>query len=183
MMTTTQGFGQHDDEGPLTRHRRGPTPRLDARAALVIGWNRHADSVTAVRYAAGLARLLDAHLHVVHIVDLDDEPLDPDAPNWEEQFDATVDDAALEARRILDAVPASWTYHSGHGSAAELLATVSDRYGALMVVIGSPRGGFMSYVDSVVGQSVARRMLGQRRVPLLVVPSGVDVDTVFPGQA
>ena len=60
---------------------------------------------------------------------------------------------------------------------------MSDRYGALMVVIGSPRGGFMSYVDSVVGQSVARRMLGQRRVPLLVVPSGVDVDTVFPGQA
>jgi len=147
---------------------------------LVIGWNRHPDSVVALRYAVRLAQRLDAHLHVVHIVDLDDEPLDPDAPNWDELFDTTVNEAALEARELLNAVPASWTYHSGHGSAADLLTTVSDRYAVMMVVVGSPRGGFMSYVDSVLGQSVAQRIIGKRKVPLLMVPTDTDIDAMFP---
>ncbi len=179
-MTAHRAFGQYDEKGPLARHRAGPAPRKDAHAALVIGWNRHPGSVVALRYAVRLAQRLDAHLHVVHIVDLDDEPLDPDAPNWDELFDTTVNEAALEARELLNAVPASWTYHSGHGSAADLLTTVSDRYAVMMVVVGSPRGGFMSYVDSVLGQSVAQRIIGKRKVPLLMVPTDTDIDAMFP---
>ncbi|WP_279099202.1 universal stress protein [Gordonia bronchialis] len=165
-------FGQYDDSGPLRRHRRGPEPTTRAEAALVVGWNRHPDSVAAVRFAVMLAHRLDAHIHVVHIVDLDDEPLDPDAPDWNEQFAATVDENALAARHLLDEVPASWTYHSGHGLAADLITAVAERYSALMVVIGSPRGGVMSHVDSLLGQSVARRVIGQRRIPVLLVPAG-----------
>lgn len=163
------------DTGPLRRHRRGPTPSVTPRTALVVGWNRHPDSVAAVRFAVMLARRLDAHVHVVHIVDLDDEPLDPDAPDWDQQFAATVDRDALAARDLLDTLPASWTYHSGHGSAADLLAAVADEYSALLVAIGSPRGGLMSVLDSVLGQSVAHRMIGRRKVPLLVVPADTEV--------
>ncbi|MGC4933739.1 universal stress protein [Gordonia sp. DT30] len=171
----TRGFGQSDDDGPLRRHRRGPQPAVAARAAIVVGWNRHPDSVAAVRFAVMLAHQLDAHVHVVHIVDLDDEPLDPDAPDWDAQFAATVNEDALAARELLDTLPASWTYHSGHGSAADLIATVADRYSALLVAIGSPRGGLVSHLDRWFGQSVAQRMIGKRRVPLLLVPADTDV--------
>ncbi|MCH5644819.1 universal stress protein [Gordonia sp. ABSL49_1] len=171
-MADDNTFGQYDDNGPLRRHRRGPTPAKRAQAALVIGWNRQPDSVAAVRFAVMLADRLDVHIHLVHIVDLDDEPLDPDAPDWSEQFAATADENALEARRLLDAVPASWTYHSGHGSAPDLLITVADRYSALMVVVGNPRGGLMSHLDALLGQSVAHRVIGQRKVPVLLVPAG-----------
>ncbi|WP_244332240.1 universal stress protein [Gordonia polyisoprenivorans] len=82
---------------------------MTPRTALVVGRNRHPDSVAAVRFAVMLARRLDAHVHVVHIVDLDDEPLDPDAPDWDQQFAATVDRDALAARDLLDTLPASWT--------------------------------------------------------------------------
>ncbi|MGX7698015.1 universal stress protein [Gordonia polyisoprenivorans] len=178
-MTHDDRFGQSAAGGPLRRHRRGPAPTVAARAALVVGWNRHPDSVAAVRFAVMLARRLDAHIHIVHIVDLDDEPLDPDAPDWDRRFAATVDEDALAARALLDTLATSWTYHSGHGSAADLLARVADEYSALLVAIGSPRGGLMSALDSLLGQSVAHRMIGQRKVPLLLVPADTEVDDPY----
>ncbi|WLP89893.1 universal stress protein [Gordonia sp. NB41Y] len=167
--------GDPRDGGPLRRRRPGPRPRITPQSCLVVGWDRHPDSLAAARFAAALAVPLRAHIHIVHIVDLDDEPIDPDAPDWEEQYRANVTAEAVTARALLDDVPASWTYHSGHGSPADLLAQVADRYGALMVVVGSPRSGLMGYLDSVLGQSVAHRLIGARRVPLLLVPADTQV--------
>lgn len=172
--------GPHWGDGPLRRRRPGPPPRRAARTDLVIGWDRRPASMAAMRMAVGLGHELDAHVHVVHIVDLSDTPLDPDDPDWETRFAETVDEEALAARRLLDELPASWTYHSGHGSAATLLATVADRYHALMVVIGGQRGGVMSYLDSVMGQSVTQRMIGQRKVPLLIVPADTELPPWLP---
>lgn len=159
----------------MPRKRSGPDPAVTARAALVVGWDRHPDSAAALRVAVHLASRLDAHIHVVHIVDLDDSPVDPDSPDWDQSYRDTVTDEARAARALLDAVPASWTYHSGHGSPSELLSVVADRYAALMVVIGSPRRGPMGYLDSMLGRSVAQRLIGRRRVPLLLVPGDTDV--------
>ncbi|MYR04853.1 universal stress protein [Gordonia sp. SID5947] len=169
-------FGQGSGPTPLRRSVPGPQPRDAARASLVVGWDRHPDSTAALRFAVDLAHRLTAHVHVVHIVDLDDIPVDPDAPDWEEQLRATITGEAARARELLDGLAASWTYHSGHGGAAELLAIVAERYSALMVVIGSPRGGMMSHLDSVLGQSVAQGLIGKRRTPVLLVPGTESSD-------
>lgn len=157
--------------GPLTRFRPGPEPRLEPRAAIVLGWDGHRPSTGALRYSVELARRLTAHIHVVHIIDLDDTPVDPDSADWEQQLEAALADEAAEARRLLDGLAASWTYHGGHGDPAELLAKVADEYSALMVVIGSPRGGLISFLDTVFGQSVAHRLIRIRKTPLLIVPA------------
>ncbi|MXP20730.1 universal stress protein [Gordonia sp. HNM0687] len=164
-------YGLRPGDPPLRRRLRGPEASRPAQASLVIGWDRSPASVAAVRYTADLARRLDAHVHVVHVVDIDDLPIDPDAPDWGEQLRATVDADAADAKDLLDSLAASWTYHSGHGDPAQLLATVADRYSALMVVIGSPRGGLLSYLDSMLRQSVSRQMIGNRKTPLLLVPA------------
>ncbi|MGC4960435.1 universal stress protein [Gordonia sp. DT101] len=163
-------FGQRPGPTPLRRNLPGPQPREPARASLVVGWDRNPASTTALRFAVDLAHRLTAHVHVVHIVDLDDMPVDPDAPDWEQQLRVTITGEAAQARDLLDELAASWTYHSGHGAAADLLAVVADRYSALMVVIGSPRGGVLSHLDSVLGQSVAQSLIGKHRTPLLLVP-------------
>ncbi|MFI8774518.1 universal stress protein [Gordonia sp. NPDC062954] len=167
-------YGLRPGDVPLRRRIRGPAARRPAQASLVIGWDRSPTSTAAVRYAVDLARRLDAHVHVVHVVDIDDTPIDPDAPDWGDQLRATLMSDAAEAKDLLDGLAASWTYHSGHGDPAQLLATVADRYSALMVVIGSPRGGLLSYLDSLVGQSVSQQLIGNRKTPLLVVPADVE---------
>lgn len=165
-------------DGPLPRFRPGPEPLLEPKAALVLGWDGHPPSTSALRYSIELARRLTAHIHVVHIVDLDDTPVDPDADDWEQQLEATLAEEAAQARQLLDGLAGSWTYHGGHGDPAALLAKVADQYSALMVVIGSPRGGLNSFLDTVFGQSVAHRLIGIRRTPLLIVPADTLVGDV-----
>lgn len=163
------------DPAPLRRRVRGPEPREPAMTSLVVGWNRTPESRVAVRFSVDLAHRLTAHVHVVHIVDLDDTPIDPDAPDWGEAMAATITGETVEAKELLDSLKASWTYHSGHGDPAKLLATVADQYAALMVVIGSPRGGLLSYLGSMLRQSVAQQMIGNRKTPLLLVPADTQV--------
>ncbi|MFW0792427.1 universal stress protein [Gordonia sp. CPCC 205515] len=163
------------DAPPLRRRVRGPESRREPSTSLVVGWDRTAESTVAVRFCVDLAHRLTAHVHVVHVVDLDDTPIDPDAPDWGDAMTATITGETAEAKELLDGLAASWTYHSGHGDPAQLLATVADRYSALMVVIGSPRGGLLSYLDSMLRQSVAQQMIGKRKTPLLLVPADTQV--------
>ncbi|WP_048469108.1 universal stress protein [Mycolicibacterium chlorophenolicum] len=149
----------------------GPVPRTQPQAALIVGWDAHRASTAALRFSVILALRLTAHIHVVHTADVDDMPIDPDAADWEKQMTETLAGEENEARRLLDELPASWTYHAGHGDPADLLARVADRYSALLVIIGSPRGGLLSLLDTGLGQSVSHRMIGQRRTPLLLVPA------------
>ncbi|MGK2317215.1 universal stress protein [Gordonia rhizosphera] len=153
----------------------GPPQRAEPTTCLVVGWDRRPASTVALRYAVDLAHRLTAHIHVVHIVDLDDMPIDPDAPDWGEQMLATVTGEAAEARALLDGLAASWTYHGGRGDPAHLLSLVADTYSAIAVVIGSPRGGLMSFIDTVMGQSVSHRLIGERHTPLLLVPADTAV--------
>lgn len=139
-------------------------------AELVVGWDGRPPSTSALEYAIDLARRISAHLHVVHIVDIDDLPIDPDSSDYAAELRATLDSQARRARELLDGLDASWTYHSWHGSPADLLATVADEQDALMVIIGSPRGGFVSFIDTIGGMSVSHRLISQHRHPLLIVP-------------
>lgn len=150
----------------------GPPPRKPARACIIVGWNQTPASTAALRYAVGLADLLTAHAHVVHVVDIEDIPVDPDSFGWESRFAATLDKEASSAQALLDGLEASWTYHIlyGRGSPGDSLSAVAEAYHALIVVVGSPRGGLMSFLDGVVGQSVSHRLITRRHIPLLVVP-------------
>ena len=69
---------------------------------MVLGWDLHPNSFAALRFAVVMAQRLDAHLHVVHVVDVDDLPIDPDAWNWEEQLDQRLTEDATTARTLLD---------------------------------------------------------------------------------
>ncbi|ORB48366.1 hypothetical protein BST43_24965 [Mycobacteroides saopaulense] len=141
-------------------------------AHLVVGWDHYPPSTAALRFAVDLGRRLAAHVHVVHIQDMDDEPLDPDGDNWESQSRTAVDAAEAAAHDELAASDVSWEYHRAHGPAAVQLLAVAQRHDALMIVLGSPRGGPASALDTLLGQSVSHRLIGARRVPLVLVPGG-----------
>jgi nucleotide-binding universal stress UspA family protein len=139
-------------------------------AELVVGWDREPASAAALRYAVMLARYLDAHLHVVHIADVADLPIDPDAWDYEQQFHASVEAHAVAARKLLDEFGANWTYHATHGRPPDVLAELAERVDAVMIVLGAPRGGVHSFIDTFAGQSVAHQLTRKHARAVLLVP-------------
>lgn len=157
-------------ENRAGRRMSGPVPRTEPAAQLVIGWNDRPGSAAALAFAMDLAHRLTAHLHLVHILDLNDLPVDIDAPDWDEQLERTLDDEAREAKRRLDGLDAGWTYHAYRGSPAIVLADVADEFDALMVIVGGSRHGVGAFVEHAFGDSVSKGLIGERRRPVLVVP-------------
>ena len=143
----------------------------DADTNLVMGFDLSPASRSALLVAADLARRLQARLHVVHVIDLSDYPIDPDASDWEEQAQATL---ALENETVgavLRTFNGQWTYHAWHGEPAVLLARVADEYDALMVIIGARRDGFGAAINHLLSRSVSGNLTGRRgHRPVLVVP-------------
>ncbi|GAA3146175.1 hypothetical protein GCM10020255_024330 [Rhodococcus baikonurensis] len=55
---------------------------------LVVGFDRNAGSHSALRFAVEFAQHVNAALHVGHSVDPNDLPIDPDSPDYENDFAA-----------------------------------------------------------------------------------------------
>lgn len=148
----------------------GRLPAGTAAPPLVLGWDRQPGSSAALEFAVGIAQRLQAHLHVVHVADVDDFPTDPDAFDWEDQLNQRLIDDETAARSVLDPLDASWTYHAAHGRPGEVIADLADETDALMIVVGGPRGGFHSFIETIAGQSVSRQLTRRHGRPVLVVP-------------
>lgn len=137
---------------------------------LVVGWDHYSPSTAALRFAIDMARRLNAHVHVVHIQDMDDEPLDPDCDSWESQSRTGIAAAETSARDEFSAGDVSWEYHRAHGPAAVQLLGVAQQCDALMIILGA-LGVVRRRHSTRFGQSVSHRLIGARRVPLVLVPA------------
>ncbi|MDZ7881748.1 MAG: universal stress protein [Mycobacterium sp.] len=157
--------------GPGTLQRiEGPAGDIQPTHHLVVGFDRAESSMQALRFAITLAAAVNAHLHVAHIVDLEDFPIDPDGDDWQEHV---VDALAQERARACDllrASPVNWTYSALHGDPAGVLRVLADDHDALMIVVGSARGGVMSALDRALGESVSAHLLRHAHRPVVLVP-------------
>jgi nucleotide-binding universal stress UspA family protein len=143
-------------------------------AHLVVGHDQSQGSQTALLVGADFANHLNAHLHVVHVVDLSDYPVDPDLADWEEQAQAKVAREEALVRLSLQGQNL-WTYHLMRGDAVTSLTTVADEYSALMIIIGSRGGRHMNaLLGWMLGGSISHGLNHKSRRPVLVVPPGVD---------
>ncbi|TPG32868.1 universal stress protein [Mycolicibacterium hodleri] len=143
---------------------------MPASTHVVMGWNGQLASTAALRVAVDLAQRLDAHVHVVHIGDVDDLPVDPDASDWAQQFRETVEAQAMDARALLEQLGPRWTYHAVHGRPSDVLADLAEQFDALMIVVGAPRGGVHSFIETFAGQSVSHQLTTKHGRPVLLVP-------------
>ncbi len=156
----------HRISHPMTGGRAGDG------TALLVGHDSQPASRAAVRYAADLAVRLGAHLHVVHVVDLSDTPIDADSAEWEERAGKTVEALKEDARTLLEGFDVEWTYHACHGDPAELLARVAEEHGVMLIAVGATsRGMTRRFME---GGSVARRLMRRQDIAVLVVPAPAD---------
>jgi nucleotide-binding universal stress UspA family protein len=171
---------RHDDEeryGRILRRISQPMtagPHPDGGPALLVGHDSQPASRAAVRYAADLAVRLGAYLHVVHVVDLSDTPIDADSADWEDRARNALEGLQEDARNLLADFEVGWTYHACHGDPAELLFRVAEEHGVMLIAVGATsRGMARRFME---GGSVARRLMRRHGIPVLVVPAPDDPD-------
>jgi nucleotide-binding universal stress UspA family protein len=138
---------------------------------LVVGHGQDPSSDHALLTAVDLARRLGGRLHVVHVVDLHDYPLNIDAPDWEQRGAEAVAAEQRHVERLLAEAPVPWTYEARHGDPAKVLCTAADERDALLIVVGSRGEGLRRALGRVMDPSISHGVIQRQRRPVLVVPS------------
>ena len=140
--------------------------------SIVVGYASSAASRHAVTVAAELAADLGTRLHVVHVVDLRDYPVDPDLPDWEQQGAARLAAERAEVDALLADWPGEWSYDLQRGDPARALTAIAAREHARMIVVGSrAASGLGVALERLAGavRSVPHA-LERADIPVLVVP-------------
>ncbi|OLT14396.1 hypothetical protein BJF78_02950 [Pseudonocardia sp. CNS-139] len=148
---------------PITEVVPGPP-------TLVVGHGRDQAGDRALAVAIDLAHRLGARLHVVHVADARDYPVDPDAADWEEQGRRTLAKDRRHVERILAATGLTWTYEARRGEPATELTRAADEHDALMLVVGTRGEGLRAAVSRMVEPSVSHGVIRREHRPVLVVP-------------
>ena len=134
---------------------------------VIVGHDGHPTGDRALATAADLASRLNAHLHVVHSVTLEDYGIDPDTDAFEATRDRNV---AAERERITAALADTtvpWTYHEERGEPAACLAQLARDLDAAFIVVGASHRGLLRHAMS---GAVSKHLLHDQSRPVLVVP-------------
>jgi nucleotide-binding universal stress UspA family protein len=135
---------------------------------LVVGYDQHPASHQAVLVAAALAQILGATLLLVHVIDLADYPIDPEAATWESGLADTLLAERRQAETLLASTGIGWSYRIVQDNPVHALAEVAHEVDALFIVVGaSGRGLAQRLLHGSVPQALFRR----QRKPVLVVPA------------
>lgn len=148
---------------------------------LVVGFDRNPESHSALRFAVEFAQHLNAALHVGHSVDPNDLPIDPDSPDYENDFAAGLESERIDASRILAPLPGNWSYDCTQDDPMHLLTSIAEHHNALMIIIGTPRRGFMSMLERMSGESVSAHLIHRSHRPLLMIPPDAQFSGWAPG--
>lgn len=171
---------EHDSRKPGPELRAdGPRATTEPTTHVVLGYRASPHGRAVLQHGADLAMRLGAALHVVHVVDLSDYPIDPDSPDWEQQARKTLAAEQHDVESALADSPGSWTYHAAHGDPVALLRQVADSYDALMFVVGSRGERAGSVISRLLGTrpSVSHGLIAYSHRPVLVIPPHAGDDS------
>lgn len=138
---------------------------------LVVGHSRDPSSDLALAVAVDLAGRLGGRLHVVHVVETEDYPVDSDAADWEGQATEVVAEQRRRVEAQLADAGVPWSYEDRRGDPAGELAQAARERDALMIVLGTRGEGLRQALSRLLEPSVTHGVIHRQRLPVLVVPS------------
>jgi nucleotide-binding universal stress UspA family protein len=138
---------------------------------LVVGHGQDPSSDHALRAAVDLAGRLGGRLHVVHVVDLHDYPVNVDAPDWDQRGAEALAAEERHVEGVLADAPVPWTYEVRHGEPAKVLCTAAEEHDALLIVVGSRGEGLRRALGRLMDPSISHGVIQRQHRPVLVVPA------------
>lgn len=136
-------------------------------SAVIVGHDGHPSSDRALATAIDLAGRLNAHLHVVHSVTLEDYGIDPDVDSFDTTRDRNVAAERVRITAVLADATVTWTYDEESGDPARTLARIAAEADAAFIVVGASHRGLFRHATS---GAVSNHLLHWQSRPVLVVP-------------
>lgn len=164
-----EGESRESGDAPLRVRIARSEPSRSPSASIVVGFDRQAQSRTALSTAADLAERMGARLYVVHAVDLSDYPIDPDSEEWEEDARESLAEERAQVQIMLGDLATGWEYHAVRGDPVRALLSEAQRHDALMIVVGSHGEGWRRSLERIFSPSVAHGIINRGATPVLVV--------------
>jgi nucleotide-binding universal stress UspA family protein len=134
---------------------------------IVVGFSRHASSGSALAAAAQLGIRMNTSLVVVHAVEVEDYPIDPDSWNFEEEGERTITEHKETVSSLLANTGCRWTFQVVRGDPVDALIRVARDVDALMIVVGSR--AFKHRVLRSRIHPVAGEVIDRGEYPVLVI--------------
>lgn len=160
-------------------HRRSAVEHIDGpdggprthKCPLVVGYDGGDISHHALTWSLQFASEIGGSVHVVHVIDLADTPVDPDSDTYEEDTEAQAGRERERAVAALDREDVPWTYDAVYGTPDDALESFGRKYDASMIVLGASGGGFGSVLRRLGGESAANNLARHGHRPVLTVPA------------
>ncbi|TCK22477.1 nucleotide-binding universal stress UspA family protein [Pseudonocardia endophytica] len=139
---------------------------------MLVAYGHGPDGDHVLRVAAGLAARIGATLLVVHVVDIRDEPVDPDAAAFDEDTERAVAGLRTHVDAVLgDLDGPQWTQTVLRGDPVRALSAAAEEHDVAMIVVGSRGGGAGAALSRLLEPSVSQGLIRHQHRPVLVVPS------------
>ena len=138
--------------------------------SLLVGYDSHPASRSAMLFAHDLAETLHENLYVVHVVDINDTPINPDRIDWEVSTEQHLEVVREQVTALLGDSADDWTYRSERGDAVNTLIELAIECRASMIVVGRPQHGVGAAIDHLVTGAVARTLVRRSSLPVVIVP-------------
>lgn len=143
---------------------------MDAeRRTIVVGFDQGPASRAALAEAADLGRQLGSRLVVVHVIDLADYPVDPDAEDWEAQAEQVLSAERQQVAAALGDYEPGWSFRFVTADVAHSLVQVADEEGARMIVVGVREHGWTGLIEHLLRASVPQKVVRRSARPVLLV--------------
>jgi len=162
-------FGSGRREEPRLARVCGATGGIPTTAAIVVGHDRQLESVAALDTAMEFANRLDAELHIVHVRNLSDYPVDPDRTDWESYASERLEDERVMIIESMAGHPRPWSYYVGRGDPARRLIQLAEQHDALMIIVGSRGEGIRAALGRIIEPAVSHRLIEEAHCPVLVI--------------
>ncbi|MEU5656861.1 universal stress protein [Streptomyces sp. NPDC047737] len=140
---------------------------------LVLAYEDALRSGAALTFAAELAGRLGATLHVVHVIDLNDYPIDPDlaeSPQERQFVERAADRAYQEISDFLRKFSCAWTYSVETGNPVLRINQVAERHAASAIVAEASTPGLAGIFHRSLKGSVLKELVKSARRVIIVVP-------------
>jgi len=143
-------------------------PHLDGGHRVLVGFDRHPASHRALQVAIDLAVTIHAQLFVLHVIDLQDYPIDPDSADWDGSAEQTIAQERREAEAMLADSTLEWVFDTARDEPAHALAQAAHDLDVLFIIVGASRRGLGA---RLLHGSVPEALVRKQRKPVLVVPA------------
>jgi nucleotide-binding universal stress UspA family protein len=143
----------------------------DRGKPIAVAIGHHPNQTSTLATAISLGNRLGVELIAIHVINVSDDPIDPDSMDFEVEGSRLVAEVHDNALSQLDKYQHGWRWKVSKGSVADQIVSIATEGKCQLIVVGGGRRRHGSQKMATFHSTTARQIISISLIPTLVVPS------------